>query len=263
MLLANTHYLTKIHKIQYVKQSTRIKRNNNVCVRCSYSCIPAILGSLAAFTTTYPLDTYKTFIQNDKSSKHINIKRGFKGYSPGLILCCITSTIYFFIFTKISQHLPLLPASIISTFCSSLVKVPGKTITKLLQNGDFPNVQKATSFMFNKYGVNGFYRGFIPYIMNNVPETSLKFYFYNLLKNMYPNNSFIVGALTGLVVSIITQPLDVLQTKVMCNVSSTKLNYKKINYFSGICMSLLINSVQTCVFFHVHHIAKELKVLSI
>jgi hypothetical protein len=244
------------HKTYCIKQS----RTRVINVKCGYSLGPALIGSMTAFSTTYPLDTYKTLIQTDTETKGINL---FQGWGPGIVVCCMNASVYFIVFSNLVHHLPLIPASMISTLCSCCLKVPGKAITKLLQNGDFPSSKSAVIFLYKNYGLMGFYRSFIPYIVDDVPQTALKFFLYDFFGKMYPCNPFLVGIFTGLISSILTQPLDVLQTRMICNISNKKLNYKNLNYFSGLTYTLIINSVQSIVFFNIHHIIKGLQLFPV
>jgi hypothetical protein len=229
-------------------------------ITCGYSLGPALIGSMAAFTTTYPLDTYKTLIQTNSKTEEINF---FQGYAPGVCVCCMNASVYFIVLSNMLHHLPLVPASMISTVCSCCLKVPGKAITKLLQNGDFSNIKEASVFLYDNYGLIGFFRGFFPYIIDDVPQTALKFFLYDFFGKLYPSNPFLTGICTGLISSILTQPFDVLQTKILCNTSTKTLDYKNLNYFSGLTMTLIINSVQSIVFFNIHSIIKALQLFPV
>jgi hypothetical protein len=103
----------------------------------------------------------------------------------------------------------------------------------------------------------------VPYLLDDIPETAIKFYLYSFFGAMYPKNSLLVGTITGLITSIITQPLDVIQTKLICNINNEKINYKKVNYFNGMLLSLLINTIQSAVFFYIHYVIRSLNIFPV
>jgi hypothetical protein len=231
----------------------RVVQRRRVTIVCSaYSFAPAVLGSMAAFTSTYPLDTIKTLTQNDiKLEKKHNL---LSGYFPGLFVCCITTSVYFAMYSILSQHLSNIASAMVATMFSCAVKTPGKAIVKLMQNGDFVDCGNAMKFLHNQFGVYGFFRGYIPYLIDDVPENAIKFFLYDFFGTLFPEFPIIVGILTGFISSIVTQPLDVIQTKLLCNKTTDSLDYKKINYMSGLVITLVIHSIQAMVFYLIHHV---------
>lgn len=223
------------------------------CATTPYSVIPAVISSIVAFTSTYPLDTYKTRVQVISKDK-TKITGLLQGYIPGVLLCCTTAFIYFSMFQILLQHLTSTHASLMASFMSTFAKVPGKSITKLLQNGTFSSFHKAVTYIIDKYGYIGFYRGFWAYVLDDVPETALRFYLYAFFTSIFPAEKTLIGICAGVFSSILTQPFDVLQTNLVCNISTKKIDYKKINYFSGLLVALTINSIQATVFYRVYHI---------
>lgn len=255
--------LKKIHNIYtprpVFKARSRRQKNEVVCAAIPYSVYPSLIGVIASFTSTYPLDTYKTRVQVFKISKPKTCSL-FHGYPAGLLLCFTTSFIYFNTFQILLQHFNLTHASMIASFISTIAKVPGKSVTKLLQNGSFDSCHDAIQHIRTKFGFKGFYRGFWFYVLDDVPKTVLRYYLYALFGNIFPNDATLVGLCTGLISSVLTQPFDVLQSCFACNMTKKKVDYKQINYFSGLLVALIINSIQATVFYRVYHIFKPLMI---
>lgn len=255
MLQITNHRVCRSKHVFHTRSFTHLRSRKTVVVRCEvFNVIPAVIGSALAFTSTYPMDTYKTLIQNDQSTRQ-NL---FKGYKYGLALCCSSAFIYFNMYQKLTTMLPFMSASFISSIMSIVVKVPGKAVTKLLQNGSFLTLHSASSYIMRAYGPMGFYRGFLAYVMDDVPETVLKFFLFDYLETIFPGQRFVIGALTGILCSILLQPLDVLQTMLVCNIKNEKINYTTIDYTKGMFLAICINSIQNMVFYYMYYICKHI-----
>jgi hypothetical protein len=218
---------------------------------CSFNIGPAVISSIAAFTSTYPLDTLKTRTQNETSTVAVPKsahKALFQGYAAGVVLCVFSSLAYFSILFALSTCMYVAQASAAASFLSSFVKVPGKAITKLLQNGDFTSAHDAAQYIHDNYGIGGFFRGFWPYVLDDIPEMAIKVCLFKYLEAWFGLNTGLIGALSGVISSIVTQPLDLLQTRMMCNISKKPIDYTNLPYFSGLPLVLVINAVQSSVF---------------
>lgn len=221
-----------------------------------YLTCPSVISSAVAFTTCYALDTYKTRIQSRKNPK-VLIKKSldnlYQGYFEGVLMCCIIACVYFTSLQYLSCHMASHHASMCASFLTTCVKIPFKSVVKLLQNGNFSSSNVAYTFLLKTYGIKGFFRGFWAYALDDVPETVLKFYLFSEIQKIVPKTMLIfVGCIAGSLSSVVTQPLDVLQTLLICNVSGEKIDYSKVNYFDGMFLTLLINSLQSAVFLQVY-----------
>ena len=252
------HTARNIHKSNiHVTINTRKKiRGNKIYVSNSYPLIPSLCGCIAAYTFVYPFDTYKIRMQHGKHNPfHKNI---FAGYVFGAFLCSAYACIYFVTYGKLSEVMCLNSASSIATFFTLFVKVPSKVVVKVLQNGDYMNIIKIARTIFNKNGLFGFFRGFWFYALNDIPENIVKYNMYDILFLAFPQEPVMIGVLTGLVTSMIIQPLDVLQNITMCNIEGKKIDFMKINYFSGIFVSIITTSIKSVIFYNVMKLMIEL-----
>ena len=213
-----------------------------------YSLVPAVLASCAAFTSTYPLDSFKIQTQTDKLNKNSNL---FAGYGEGLCICIGTAIVYFNLYAFLAascEHVPIRAA--IATCFSCLIKVPGKSITKQLQNQDFATAGEAVRETVDTLGIQGFYRSLGPYLLSDIPENALRFWLYSFLAN-YFQSTLVIGLVAGVVISLAVQPMDMLQTQVICNYKD-KLDLGKLNLFKGTVPALLSNCLQTTIFVMAH-----------
>ncbi|KAI0565201.1 Mitochondrial carrier [Gracilaria domingensis] len=113
--------------------------------------------------------------------------------------------------------------------CGSLVKVPVDVVKKRLQAGMYPHVGAAvTSIASEGIGFAGgfrqFYTGWRSSIIYDVPYSAIQFTVLENVKQCVRRlkrselagvDHVIVGALTGMITSVITEPLDVIKTRLM------------------------------------------------
>lgn len=239
--------LTK-RKVIYLHKDRNIKRN---CISntIQYPLIPSLIGCAAAFSSTYPFDSYKIRLQNNNQ----NNKTLFAGYIQGVLLCCTYAAVYFISYEKMINVLCLSinEASTIATSLSLLLKVPSKVVIKSMQKGEYNTIWQVINIIKKRDGFKGFFRGFWIYAFNDIPENVVKYNMYAFLNFIFPSDAILVGMIAGIFTSVLTQPLDVLQNIIMSNIENKKINFKKINYFSGLLISLITNSIQSAIFFNV------------
>jgi solute carrier family 25 S-adenosylmethionine transporter 26 len=61
-------------------------------------------------------------------------------------------------------------SSAISTICCSVVSTPQMMITDNIMAGNYPNLAKAISGLYNDGGIIGFYRGWFPGLVGKIPS---------------------------------------------------------------------------------------------
>ena len=103
----------------------------------------------------------------------------------------------------------------------SVVKVRMESPTCTVYSG----VQNGLRSIYKTEGIPGFYRGLLPTVIREVPYSSLGYGFYEkyiqILKEYTgrdrtdPIVTFISGSLAGFSATLITQPFDVLKTKII------------------------------------------------
>lgn len=232
---------------------TKKSRKRFVPRAVQYSVGPSIISSAIAFGACYPMDTLKTRLQNDSSQKSCL----FNGLLSGMVMCCLITSVYFGTYQVLTTVTSVFNATVLASLATTCVKVPCKCVTKLLQNGDFETARDVVVFVARKHGIKGFYRGFWAYALDDVPDTVLKFYFYSEIVRWISLDAVLVGFISGTLSSVLTQPMDVLQTILSCHLSDDPVDLTKINYFKGLSWAILINAVQSSLFLKIYYLLKS------
>lgn len=113
---------------------------------------------------------------------------------------------------------------------SSVVKVPLAVCIRSVQAGIYRNVFHAASSIVKAAGVRGLFTGFLPTVLEDVPDMAVKFAVYEMMRNLHsrlnggrPANvaeDLVMGGVAGAAAAAATTPLDVVKTVMMCSASS-------------------------------------------
>jgi solute carrier family 25 S-adenosylmethionine transporter 26 len=115
---------------------------------------------------------------------------------------------------------------------SSIVKVPAAVCIRSVQAGVYPNVIAAGRRITAAAGPRGLFTGYIPTLLEDVPDMAVKFAAYETLRTMHRSfmkkskdesstgADIVMGLIAGSVAAAATTPLDVVKTRMMCNASS-------------------------------------------
>ena len=115
---------------------------------------------------------------------------------------------------------------------SSIVKVPAAVCIRSVQAGVYPNVIAAGRRITAAAGPRGLFTGYIPTLLEDVPDMAVKFAAYETLRTMHRSFTkkskdesstgadIVMGLIAGSVAAAATTPLDVVKTRMMCNASS-------------------------------------------
>lgn len=108
---------------------------------------------------------------------------------------------------------------------SACVRVPTDTVRHRTQAFLHPNAFAAVPQLLKAKGPSGFYAGFKPTLMRDVPEIALQFASYEFLRSILQRRSgeklatwqhLLLGGLSGALAACATMPLDVLKTQMQC-----------------------------------------------
>lgn len=160
-------------------------------------------------------------------------------------------------------------AGAIAAASSSVVKVPIAVCVRSVQAGVYSSPFQAASSIVKQTGPRGLFTGYVPTLMEDVPDMAFKFAAYETLRSLHTKLSnggkadmtedFIMGAISGAVAAGMTTPLDVVKTNMMCGaarrpsmLSATKEvmtsgGYKA--FFTGFGPRALSNGINSAVFF--------------
>ncbi|CAM6023056.1 unnamed protein product [Sphagnum balticum] len=134
--------------------------------------------------------------------------------------------------TPLHQFAPVLAAAL-GNVTASIVRVPPEVIKQRVQAAVYKNVFEATSQLWAKEGIRGFYCGYSSMIARDIPYSAVQFTVFEMLKKLrsqrlqkeggqqavksgkHMANDLWMGAVAGAVASSLTNPLDVVKTRVM------------------------------------------------
>lgn len=153
---------------------------------------------------------------------------------------------------------------------SSVVKVPLAVCIRSVQAGVYKNVFHAAKSIVAAAGVRGLFTGFLPTILEDVPDMAVKFAVYETLRNLHGQvaggrsanvaEDLVMGGVAGAAAAAATTPLDVVKTVMMCSASSrpTFVGAAKsimrggkglAPFFRGVGPRALSNGLNSAIFF--------------
>lgn len=234
----------------------RSQSQRNVNTRAlKYSLLPAVASSIIAFTSVYPFETLKARLQRCRDKIEIKtvvsrpIASLLHGYPEGVLGCALVTFLYFFVFTQLQEYFHVSVASAGASVGTAIVKIPKKVVQRVMQTEAFPNFVTTVRHIAKSNGLQGFYRGALPYLASDVPETCCRFFLFNHFSGIFPNTPLVVSILGGGLTALLMHPLDVVQTHLMC---TGKLS-KSVNYTRGLATSVFSNVMQSIVFLNMNH----------
>ncbi|CAL5227018.1 g9911 [Coccomyxa viridis] len=151
----------------------------------------------------------------------------------------------------------------------SVVKVPLAVCIRSVQAGVYPNVFHAARSITDAAGVRGLFTGYLPNLLEDVPDMAFKFAAYESMRSLHRrlNNGrsanvqedFCMGATAGAFAAAATTPLDVIKTNMMCTAASrpTMMSSARavlaqggpVHFFRGVGPRALSNGINSAVFF--------------
>mmetsp|Transcript_13587 Transcript_13587/g.23888 ORF Transcript_13587/g.23888 Transcript_13587/m.23888 type:complete len:445 (-) Transcript_13587:491-1825(-) len=152
---------------------------------------------------------------------------------------------------------------------SSVVKVPLAVCIRSVQAGVYPNAFAACRSIVSAAGVRGLFTGFLPTVLEDVPDMAIKFAAYETMRQVHskfhkgrvasPQEDFAMGAVAGAAAAAATTPLDVIKTNMMCSAASRPSMSAAMRhvasqggaraFFRGIGPRALSNGINSAVFF--------------
>lgn len=160
-------------------------------------------------------------------------------------------------------------AGAIAAAGSSVVKVPLAVCIRSVQAGVYSNVVEASAKIIGAAGPRGLFVGYLPTLLEDVPDMACKFAAYETLRSIFmsclggrrpsPHEDFAIGATAGAFAAAATTPLDVIKTNMMCTAASrpsmmvTARNVYASSgirgMFAGVGPRAVSNGINSAVFF--------------
>lgn len=205
--------------------------------------------------------------------------RGVGGAASGAGLAIGTYFAFYGVTTRaLEEHTDLNASSIAfvagaaGALGSSIVKVPAAVCIRSVQAGIYQNVIVAASTIHKMRGVRGLYTGYLPAVLEDVPDMAVKFAAYETMRNVHAQltgkkrgeasrvEDLIMGGTAGALAAAATTPLDVVKTRMMCAASSRPTVTSAVRsilaegrgaagFFTGVGPRALSNGLNSAVFF--------------
>lgn len=152
---------------------------------------------------------------------------------------------------------------------SSVVKVPLAVCIRSVQAGVYTNALVAAREIVRAAGPRGLFTGFLPTILEDVPDMAVKFAVYETVRNLHSRlrgrdatvlEDLVIGGVAGAAAAAATTPLDVVKTVMMTSASArpTVLSASRTilreggglkAFFRGVGPRALSNGLNSAVFF--------------
>eukprot|EP00899_Mesostigma_viride_P014879 jgi/Mesvir1/23392/Mv21087-RA.1 len=160
---------------------------------------------------------------------------------------------------------------------SSVVKIPAAVCIRSVQANVYPNVWTAARRIVKAVGPLGLYTGYIPTLLEDVPDMAVKFAVYEMLQNAHFKvtqrrsnqvEDLAFGGLAGAAAAASTTPLDVVKTHMMCTAAgrpSMRSAFNKVvqnggnkALWRGVGPRALCNGINSAVFFCFFELSRSL-----
>lgn len=255
--------------------------------------VAGALARAASQATIHPIDTIKVRMQAPvgnavasrppprgalgRAARELgSLYRGVAGAAAGTGLII---GVYFALYSSakkaIKKHTRLHEGSVAfvagaaAALGSAVVKVPLAVCVRSVQANVYSNAFVAAREIYKSAGTRGLMTGFVPTVLEDVPDTAIKFAAYESLRAVHlratardPSvvEDLVIGGVAGALAAAATTPLDVVKTVMMCSASArpSALSAAKsvwaqnkglAPFFSGVGPRALSNGLNSAIFF--------------
>lgn len=172
--------------------------------------------------------------------------------------------------TNMNEGATAFTAGATAALGSSVVKVPLAVCIRSVQAGVYPNVFQAARAIVSAAGVRGLFTGFLPTVLEDVPDMAVKFAVYETMRGLHARarggrpasilEDLVMGGVAGAAAAAATTPLDVVKTVMMCSASSRPTFLTAARsimaegrglrpFFRGVGPRALSNGLNSAIFF--------------
>jgi solute carrier family 25 S-adenosylmethionine transporter 26 len=192
--------------------------------------------------TLYPLDALRTLAQtrDGRTLADVGQKALVRGCATTSTFALFMGSIQFAVFGACkSRGIPTLLAGALGASASCIVSVPQDVIKQRLITGVYTSFRQAVGTIYKTEGIFGFYSAWKPAMARNVPFVMTTFTTMELLKRERMKRksgddrqkelglieNMVIGMSSALVAGFLTQPADVVKTRMMTQAASTAVPY--------------------------------------
>lgn len=191
----------------------------------------------------YPIDALRTLAQTRDGRTLADVGTGalVRGCATTSSFALLIGSVQFAIFGAARDTVGPVAASALGAAGSCLVSVPQEVIKQRLVTGIYSSFRDACRTIFKEEGVKGFYSAWRPTVARNIPFVIVTFSTQDLLKQKRLRNktnvhdaktnelsvkeNLAIGVSSALVAAIVTQPADVIKTRMMTQAASSAIPY--------------------------------------
>mmetsp|Transcript_23888 Transcript_23888/g.55559 ORF Transcript_23888/g.55559 Transcript_23888/m.55559 type:complete len:344 (+) Transcript_23888:170-1201(+) len=223
----------------------------------------------AAQWIMFPADAMKTLRQARTSPGTVvkipPVRDLLKGATATSLMALPAGAIQFSVFPAAKQVLKggvpgmsmlvcELLASSAASVCACFVQTPQEVLKQRVQTGIYKSVRSGAAQAIREGGIAGLYTGFGPTVARNMPMVCFTFTAFSRLKAAFKArtgkeasglSSFALGGFAACVACILTQPIDVVKTRLMTQALSNLTPYKGV----GDCVSRMLREEGAGAFF--------------
>lgn len=188
--------------------------------------------------TLYPIDALRTLAQSrdGRTLADVGLNTLVRGSATTSSFALFVGAIQFSVFGACRDRVGPLFASALSAAASCVVSVPQEVIKQRLVTGIYPSFRSAVASIAKKEGVTGFYSAWKPTMARNVPFVMITFTTMDMLKRVLLQrdvekrdlgvwDNVLLGISSAFIAGIVTNPADVVKTRLMTQAASTQMPY--------------------------------------
>lgn len=192
----------------------------------------------------YPVDALRTLAQtrDGRTLRDVGANALLRGCAQTSSFALLTGGLQFGIFGMVNPKYGPLVASACGAAGSCVVSVPQEVIKQRLVTGVYSSFREAVRKIWQSEGALGFYSGWRPTMSRNVPFVVTTFTSRDVLKSrilkykqqqdnidgkvsLSPMENIGIGITSALIAGLLTQPIDVIKTRMMTQAASKALPY--------------------------------------
>ena len=182
----------------------------------------------------FPVDALRTHAQTRAGAptlRELGVRRLVSGAGTTSAFAYGIGALQFAGYGLAAPRLGPLAASVCGAVASCVVSVPQELLKQRLVTGIYPSFRVAVATIWRADGVRGFYTAWLPTVSRNVPFVVCTFTTFAALERrrlrarggapLGPVDSLQLGVTSALIAGVLTQPVDVVKTRLMTQAASS------------------------------------------
>ena len=196
------------------------------------------LSRAIAQITLYPIDALRTLAQtrDGRTLADVGASALLRGCTTTSAFALFMGSIQFAVYELLRNDVGPFWSSAAGAAASCIVSVPQEVIKQRLVTGVYDSFRQAVGTIYRTEGVRGFYSAWKPTMTRNVPFVMTTFTTMDVLKRKRLKQTgkkvlsvwenMVIGVSSAMVAGLVTQPVDVVKTRMMTQAASSAVPYK-------------------------------------